>query len=214
VFGLIADALGGNQQKIKNLRRVLFMKSQLINSMLSFTLGTGASLVALAMWTGTTDLQQIKDSVQSYVAESEQHASALASDYQVVVEEANAEIGAYQEALAQANSNISQLITAYEQQEQQAEEDLAELQAELDNFYDYLDHQYERDINHFIEEANAEINKANEEVAQTKTDVNAMIEGSNMEDILAELENVQLDTTGDKTVTDISGIVGEVVEGE
>lgn len=193
------------------------MKSQLINSMLSFTLGTGASLLGLAMWTGSTDLDQIKQSVQYYVAESEDHASALLSDYNVTVDNANAEIGEYKEALAQANSNITQLITAYEKEQAQAEQDLADLEKELADMQTRLDQQYETDMNVIIDQANTEIESANQEVSDTRVEVAIMIEGSQVDEIVNG-EKSQLDTTGDKSVTSIEGIIGEVegevVEGE
>ena len=36
------------------------MKSQIISSMASFVLGTGVTLASLLAWTGTTDLEAIK----------------------------------------------------------------------------------------------------------------------------------------------------------
>lgn len=183
------------------------MKTQIISSMGSFILGTGATLTVLASWLGTTDLQAIKDSVQNYVMESEVQASALLGEYNVTVDQANAEIGAYKDALEQANSNIDTLILAYQQQEQQAQQDLAELQTELDNLYARMDSQYEHDINHFIEEANYQIDTANQEVADTKEYVDEIIENSLASDIAQNGERHQLDTTGDKSVNDITGIV-------
>lgn len=183
------------------------MKTQLINSMVSFTLGTGATLVALASWLGTADLQEIKDSVSSYVTESEQHASALVDEYNVMVDQANAEIGDYKAALDKANSNISQLITKYEEMENQSSEDISGLQAQLEEMQARLDQQYETDMNEMIEKANVEINKANEEVAQAKVDVNSIIESSEVEAIMGA-EKSELSTDGDKSVENISGIVG------
>lgn len=183
------------------------MKSQIIANMGSFVLGTGATLVALASWLGTTDLQEIKDSVQSYVTESEEQASALISEYNVIVDSANAEIEEYQKALEKANSNISELIEKYEQDQTKAEEDYADLQQAYDEMVARLDSQYETDQNAIIEQANIEINKANEEVAQAKTDVNAIIEGSQVDEIVSGEKSV-LNTTGDKSVNGIIDIVG------
>ena len=183
------------------------MKSQLIANMSSFALGTGATLVALASWLGTADLQEIKDSVSSYVSESEEHASALVEEYNVMVDQANAEIGDYKAALDKANSNISQLIEKYEQDQAQAGEDISDLQAELEAMQARLDQQYASDMNEVIEKANVEINKANEEVAQAKTDVNTIIEGSQVEAIMGSEKSV-LDTGGDKSVASIVDIVG------
>lgn len=189
------------------------MKTTLLSSMGSFVLGTGVTLVALASWTGTTDLQAIKDRVIDYMAESEQHAFALVEDYNVTVDQANAEIGEYKDALAQANSNIDKLITAYENKvdemelaQAQAEQDLADLQAELDNLYARMDSQYETDMNEVIEQANAEINQANTEVAETKEQIISDLETSLIDEIVNGEKN-QLDTTGDKSVQDISSVV-------
>lgn len=183
------------------------MKSQLIANMSSFALGTGATLVALASWLGTADLQEIKDSVSSYVSESEEHASALVEEYNVMVDQANAEIGDYKAALDKANSNISQLIEKYEQDQAQAGEDISDLQAELEAMQARLDQQYESDMNEVVEQANAQINQANEEVAQTKVDVQNILGESQMETI-AGSEKSELDMSGDKSVSLINNIVG------
>lgn len=194
------------------------MKTTLITRMGSFVLGGGtgvaAALAGLALWTGTTDLQTIKDSVQSYVIESEQHANALLGEYNVTVDNANAEIGEYQVALEQANSNISQLITAYEDKvtelenaNKQAEQDLADLEQALADMETRLDSQYETDMNAVVEKANEQINQANQDVKDTKAQVDEIIERSLAGDIVERGERHQLDTTGDKTVTDISNIV-------
>lgn len=204
------------------------MKSQLISAMKSFVLGGGTgvavALAGLSMWTGTTDLQAIKDSVQQYTERADGQVSSFLAEYNVTVDNANAEIGEYKDALAQANSNISQLITAYETKvtelenaNQQAEQDLVDLQMELASMEDRLNEAYSADMNAVVEAANKQINQANDEVADTKVEVQTIINGSGisnftMEDHKEHLN--QLDTEGDKTVTDISGIVGEVVEGE
>lgn len=204
------------------------MKASLISSMASFILGTGATLVALSSWLGTSDLQEIKDAVLDYVVESEEHALTLVEDYNVTVDQANAEIQDYQVALEQANSNISQLITAYETKvtelenaNQQAEQDLSDLQVKLGEMQTRLDSQYEQDMNAIIEQANTQINQANEEVADTKEDVLANIESSQVDDIVNGssmiYENVarhELEVGGDKTVEDISSIVPTEQQGE
>ena len=201
------------------------MKSQLISAMGSFVLGGSVALVGLASWTGTSELNSIKEYFNLYEQYAEEDVSQVVSHYAVTVDEANAEIGEYKQALAQANSNISQLITAYEtkveemeQAQASAEQDLADLQMELASMEDRLNAQYEADMNAIIEQANAEINKANQEVSDTAADVFNTFIGSDAvnkegEDYITETGKV-LDTEGDKTVTDISGIVGEVVEGE
>ena len=210
------------------------MKAQLISSMTSFVLGTGATLVALSSWLGTTDLQTIRTSVQNYIVESEQHSSALAQDYQVTVNNANAEIGEYKDALAQANSNISQLITAYNNAETEHqtkvsnlqkeltsanskyETDLAELQTKLADMETRLDSQYEKDMNAKIKEANAIIEQANKEVKETKENVLADLKTSQVDEIVANAEKLkdQLNTGNDKSVTSIEDIVPSEQQGE
>jgi chromosome segregation ATPase len=200
------------------------MKSQLISAMGSFVLGTGATLVALASWLGTSDLQAIKESVTELDSRAEIQAQLFLESYTVAVDEANAEIGEYKTALEQANSNISQLITVYENKVTELEDanatyeqDLLDLQMELASMEDRLNAQYEADMNAIIEQANAQINQANEEVAETKDYVDEVLQNSNtnmpVQDRIADTGKV-LDTEGDKTVTSIEGIIGEVVEGE
>ena len=193
------------------------MKTQLISSMASFVLGTGVTLVALASWLGTSDLESIKQAVVQLDSQAEGQAQAFVENYTVTVDQANAEIGEYKVALQQANDNISQLITAYEdkvdemeQAQASAEQDLADLQQALADMQTRLDSQYETDMNAIIEQANAEINQANIEVAETKEYVDLVLENSRTngiaQDRIAETGKV-LDTTGDKSVTDISSIV-------
>lgn len=197
------------------------MKTTLITRMGSFLLGGGtgvaAALAGLALWTGTTDLQTIKDSVEQYTIKADGQVSALLGEYNVTVNNANAEIGEYKDALEQANSNISQLITAYEDKVTELENanstyetDLAELEQALADMETRLDQQYETDMNEVIEQANAEINKANQEVTDTKEQVQTIINGSgvSMFTIDDHKEHLnKLDTTGSKEVTDISNIV-------
>lgn len=192
------------------------MKTQLLQAMGSFVLGGSVVLGGLYSWLGTADLQEIRSAVQGYIVESEQYSLALAQDYQVTVENANAEIGEYQVALEQANSNISQLITAYEnkvdemeQAQASAEQDLKDLGQALADMETRLDSQYETDMNAIIEQANEQINNANIEVAETKERVLEDLQTSQVDEIVENAKQLkdQLDTTGNKTVTDISSIV-------
>ena len=202
------------------------MKSQIITSMGSFILGTGATLVALASWTGTTDLDAIRQQFSIFESSAETQVNEAVSHYQVTVENANAEIGEYKVALQQANDNIDTLINAYMSKEQeltnkqtelenankQAEQDLADLQAELDILYSRMDSQYEADMNDIIEQANAQINQANTEVGETRVDIETSVENSGISDgtyLQNQLDKVEeeLVTDGDKSVVDISGII-------
>lgn len=216
------------------------MKTTLLNRMGSFVLGGGTgvtvALTGLALWTGTTDLGTIKTSVQQYVMQSEQQVGALLGEYNVTVDSANAEIGEYKVALQQANSNIDKLITAYnnaetehqtevsnlqktheeelKQAQTSAENDLKELQTKLAEMETRLDSQYATDMNKVVEEANKQINKANEDVAKTKEQVDGIIGGSIMSDIAQNGERHKLNTTGDKSVKDISSIVPTEQQGK
>ena len=195
------------------------MKQMLINSMVSFTLGTGASLLGLYSWLGTSDLQAIKDSVEQYTVKADEQVSALLSEYNVTVDNANAEIEEYQQALEKANGNINKLISAYQQAEEQhqqelaqAEQDLSDLQVKLGEMQTRLDSQYEQDMNAIIEQANNEINTANQEVLDTRVEVETIINGSGVSSFTIDdhKEHLnQLDTTGDKSVVEITDIVGE-----
>ena len=164
--------------------------------------GTGITLLGLLAWTGADDLQAIKDSVNQFEQAANQQVSYLVGEYEVTVENANAEIGEYKEALEQANSNISQLITAYNQAEQEHQK---ELEA-LENSMVSVD-----EANEIIEKANEQIDQANQQVESTKDEVQVLIDGSNITNVSAEERlaetGKELDIAGDKTVTSIEDIV-------
>lgn len=207
------------------------MKSQIISSMTSFVLGTGVTLASLYSWLGTADLQAIEKAVRDDLNHTNQLLTDMGTEYWTTVDEANASIGDYKQALEQANDNISQLITAYQQAEeqhqqelenanQQAEQDLADLQAELDNLYARMDSQYETDMNKVIEQANAQINQANTEVAETKENIlaeyehngGAYMNGYDKDKLLGatninQSEKLQEVTDEDLKVNDISSVV-------
>ena len=192
------------------------MKTTLLSSMGSFVLGTGATLVALSTWLGSGDLQEIKSLVQNHMVDTEQQVSAFVEDYQVQIDTANAEIGQYQAALAQANDNISQLVVAYEDKvaelenaNQQAEQDLADLEQALADMQTRLDSQYETDMNAIIEQANEQINQANQEVAETKEYIEEeVLPTSQIDEIIKGAQEYdKVNTDGDKTVQDISSVV-------
>ena len=164
--------------------------------------GTGITLASLLAWTGAEDLETIKDSVNQFEQVANGQVSNLVGAYEVTVDEANAEIGAYKEALEQANSNISQLITAYNNAEQEHQKELEALENSMLT---------EAEANEIIAKANEQIDTANQQVANTKDEVQVLIEGSNITNLSAEERlaetGKELDTTGDKSVNDISSIV-------
>ena len=168
--------------------------------------GGGIVLTSLFAWTGTSDLNLIKEGVTSYITKSEQNVSALASEYWGVVDRANAEIKDYQEALEQANGNITKLVEAYQDQKTELET----LQTQLKEQYVSVS-----EVNEIIAKANTEIQTANDEVKATSTEVYGSLVNSQMNiDKTQALNNAKgdskdLDTSGNPTVEDISGIIGE-----
>lgn len=155
--------------------------------------GGGIVLASLFAWTGTSDLNLIKEGVSNYITKSEQNVSALASEYWGVVDSANAEIGAYQKALEEANGNITKLVEAYQDQK-----------GELEALEKQIAEQYVsvKDTNEIIAKANAEIQSANDEVKATSTEVYGSLASSQMNiDKTQALNNAK----GDSKDLDISG---------
>lgn len=168
--------------------------------------GTGITLLGLLAWTGADDLDTIKSSVDTYVEKAESNVSLFASDYQILVDNANASIKDYQEALADANANISTLVGAYTDtkttlestqatldntqatlNETQAtlestQSDLATKQAELENLQTQLAENYVSvdEVNEVIAKANEQIDQANQQVADTKDEVVTKTENSDL----------------------------------
>ena len=171
---------------------------------ISATVGGGIVLTSILAWTGTSDLNLIKEGVTSYINKSEQSVSALASDYWGVVDSANKEISDYQKALEQANGNITKLVEAYQDQK----EELEALEKQIAESYVSVE-----DTNAIIEKANEQINQANTEVKQVSTEVYGSLVTSQMNiDKTQALNNAKgdsqnLQTGGDKTVTSIEEII-------
>lgn len=179
--------------------------------------GTGITLASLLAWTGTEDLEAIRQQFSIFESSAETQVNEAVSQYSQVVVDANAEIGEYQKALEQANSNISQLITAYESKQAELttkEQELENLQTQLKQNYVSVD-----EVNEVITKANAEIGQANQDVADLKSDIENYVEYSMVSDgsyLQNKLDNVEveLDTTGDKSVTSIEDIVPSEQQGE
>ena len=171
---------------------------------ISATVGGGIVLTSILAWTGTSDLNLIKEGVTSYINKSEQSVSALASDYWGVVDSANKEIEDYQLALEQANGNITKLVEAYQQQEQEMEA----LEKQLAESYVSVE-----DTKAIIEKANEQINQANTEVKQVSTEVYGSLVSSQMNIDKAQALNSakgdsqNLKTGGDKSVNSIEEII-------
>ena len=137
------------------------LKFQVVQTGIAVMTGGAIMLGTLMAWTGTSDLTVMKNAVNSYVNNAETHVSQFASDYKVTVENANAEIGEYQEALAEANANIDKLVTEYSKQK----EELKQAQKDMGNMITM------KEAQELIDRANQEITKANEEVASAKTEI-------------------------------------------
>ena len=171
---------------------------------ISATVGGGIVLTSILAWTGTSDLNLIKEGVTSYINKSEQSVSALASDYWGVVDSANKEISDYQKALEQANGNITKLVEAYQDQK----EELEALEKQIAESYVSVE-----DTNAIIEKANEQINQANTEVKQVSTEVYGSLVTSQMNiDKTQALNNAKGDSQnlqvgGDKTVNSIKEII-------
>lgn len=171
---------------------------------ISATVGGGIVLTSILAWTGTSDLNLIKEGVTSYINKSEQSVSALASDYWGVVDSANKEISDYQKALEQANGNITKLVEAYQDQK----EELEALEKQIAESYVSVE-----DTNAIIEKANEQINQANTEVKQVSTEVYGSLVSSQMNiDKTQALNNAKgdsqnLKTGGDKSVNSIEEII-------
>jgi DNA repair exonuclease SbcCD ATPase subunit len=237
--------LGGNQQKNKMMREIDIMAIQFgVKGMLqevgkvgfSMVTGGGIVLASLLAWTGAEDLEAIKTAVNNSTQQSNLFVGDLSTEYLVEVNKANAEIGEYKDALEQANSNITTLITAYETKALELEQ----AQTEMANMLT------QAEANEIIAKANEEIQSANDAVAEAKTQVEHITNGSiseqykdNLDGYIDQrandlstlskedleglgydlgsadsLSDTTVETGGDKTVTSIDGVIGEVVEGE
>ena len=167
-----------------------------------FGIVTGGTIVltSLFAWTGTSDLNLIKEGVSNYITKSEQNVSALASEYWGVVDSANAEIKDYQKALEEANGNITDLVDAYQNQKTELEA----LEKQIAEQYVSVE-----DTNEIIAKANEEIGKANEEVKAASTEVYGSLINSQMNiDKTQALNNAKgdsqnLDTSGTPKATEI-----------
>lgn len=155
------------------------LKFQVVQTGIAVMTGGAIMLGTLMAWTGETDLTVMKNAVKTYVNNAETHVSQFASDYKVTVENANAEIGDYQEALAEANANIDKLVTEYSKQK----EELKQAQKDMGNMITMQEAQQ------LIERANEEITKANQQVASAKTEIVSKTSG--------DLEKLYDETVGD-----------------
>lgn len=150
--------------------------------------GGAIMLGTILAWTGTSDLNAIKQAVQQSVEQSNALASGMSEGLLVEINEANAEISDYKVALDEANGNITKLVEAYQDQKTELEN--------MKNMYT------QEDLEDVIEQANGEIQKANQEVASTKAEVVSKTDESIAKSYLKtdEWGNVELDEDGNAVV--------------
>ena len=179
------------------------------------TAGVGITLTSLMAWTGTSDLNLIKEGVTNYINASESSVSTLASQYWATVDSANAEIADYKDALAEANGNITKLVEAYNNAETQHQQELEAKQTELEDLQTQLAENYISvdEANEIIAKANEQISAANEEVKAASTEVYGSLINSQMNiNSTQALNNAKgdsqnLQTGGNKSVVGIEDIV-------
>lgn len=143
------------------------------------TLGTTLTFGTINTFNGG-DLQTLEQEVTAYQDIANEVVSELEQDWSVQIDSANAEIEDYKQALAQANNNIIELkdkattlndtweqitIAQAEQLTQQQQQTDAETQAQIDAL---------------VEQANAEIGRAEEEIKKLKDTIKGNIEDDDL----------------------------------
>lgn len=184
--------------------------SNVIKTLGGFTIGVAVT-TGLHSFTGTSFLTNTQTEVNDYVTnvqDSMNELSTFLEGNNVVNDEV---IQQYKDALREANSNIDQLIAYYSANESATNEELAQLQAQVNNLQANVDAQVQSQVDEVIAKANAEIDKANTESETTYNNVHATLTGSDVDGMVQGIK----DSNGALTVTDeelqvrdISGIIG------
>ena len=199
------------------------------------TLGTALTFGTINTFNGGDDLATLEQHVSEYQDVANGVVDDLEKQWEVQIDDANAEIGDYQLALEQANSNILTLkdkaselnsawteisnsqkatISQLQQSESDKDKEIADLEQDLVDMESNYNAELERlaeeqkatdaenqaKIDELINQANAEIKKAEDEIARLKGTVVANIE----DDELMNYNRPQfdLDDENDKTVVD------------
>ena len=186
--------------------------SNVIKILGGFTIGVAAT-TGLHSFTGTSFLTNTQTEVNGYVKNVQDSMNDLSSyldGNNVLNDEV---IKQYKDALKEANSNIDQLIAYYSANESATNEELAQLQAKVNNLQANVDAQVQSQVDDVIAKANAEIDKANTESETTYNNVHATLtdKGSNVNEMVQGIKdkNKELKVTDEELqVRDISGIVG------
>ena len=184
--------------------------SNVIKTLGGFTIGVAVT-TGLHSFTGTSFLFNTQTEVNDYVTnvqDSMNELSTYLDGNNVLNDEV---IKQYKDALKEANSNIDQLIAYYSANESATNEELAQLQAQVNNLQANVDAQVQSQVDEVIAKANAEIDKANTESETTYNNVHETLTGSDVNEMVQGIKdsNKELTVTDEELqVRDISGIVG------
>lgn len=184
--------------------------SNVIKTLGGFTIGVAVT-TGLHSFTGTSFLTNTQTEVNDYVTNVQDSMSELSTfldSNNVLNDEV---IQQYKDALKEANSNIDQLIAYYSANESATNEELAQLQAQVNNLQANVDAQVQSQVDEVIAKANAEIDKANTESETTYNNVHATLTGSDVDGMVQGIKdsNSALTVTDEELqVRDISGIIG------
>ena len=184
--------------------------SNVIKTLGGFTIGVAVT-TGLHSFTGTSFLTNTQTEVNDYVANvqgSMNDLSTFLGDNNVLYDEV---IQQYKDALKEANSNIDQLIAYYSANESATNEELAQLQAKVNDLQANVDAQVQSQVDEVIAKANIEIDKANTESETTYNNVHSTLTGSDVDGIVQGIkgDNSALTVTDEELqVRDISGIIG------
>lgn len=184
--------------------------SNVIKTLGGFTIGVAVT-TGLHSFTGTSFLTNTQTEVNDYVTNVQDSMNELSSfldGNNVLNDEV---IQQYKDALKEANSNIDQLIAYYSANESATNEELAQLQAQVNNLQANVDAQVQSQVDEVIAKANAEIDKANTESETTYNNVHSTLTGSDVDGMVQGIKdsNSALTVTDEELqVRDISGIIG------
>lgn len=144
--------------------------SQVIKGLATLVSGIGIGAVVvtgLHSFEGTEALQNSEDNVVAYVDDVQTTLDNLAAQIENDKSISNSNLVKYRSALQQANDNITRLGQEMANKDAQHEADLTELQNQLAEAETRINQQAQAKVDEVVEQANAEIDKANNEVAST-----------------------------------------------
>lgn len=144
--------------------------SQVIKGLATLVSGIGIGAVVvtgLHSFEGTEALQNSEDNVVAYVDDVQTTLDNLAAQIENDKSISNSNLEKYRSALQQANDNITRLGQEMANKDAQHEADLTELQNQLAEAETRINQQAQAKVDEVVEQANAEIDKANNEVAST-----------------------------------------------